>query len=55
VYNRFRHWEAHGIWPQRWECRQAEDCHIFIDAMIGRAHQHAAGVLKQTAGKPHRL
>ena len=47
VYNRLRRWEARGIWRQLWERLQAEDCplarHIFIDATIVRAHQHAAG------------
>jgi transposase len=59
VYNRFRRWEARGIWRRLWEHLQAEDCpmarHLFIDATIVRAHQHAAGALKKTAGKPHRL
>ena len=47
VYNRFRRWEARGIWRRLWECLQVEHCplarHLFIDATIGRAHQHAAG------------
>jgi len=59
VYNRFRRWEARGSWRRLWERLQAADCslarHIFIDATIVRAHQHAAGALKKTAGKPHRL
>jgi transposase len=59
VYNRFRRWEARGIWRKLWERLQAEECrealHLFIDATIVRAHQHAAGALKKTAGKPHRL
>ena len=59
VYNRFRRWEARGIWRRLWECLQVEHCplarHLFIDATIGRAHQHAAGALKKTADKPHRL
>ena len=59
VYNRFRRWEARGTWRRLWEHLQAEDCHlarhVFIDATIVRAHQHAAGALKKTAGKPHRL
>ena len=59
VYNRFRRWEARGIWRRLWERLQAEDCpltrYLFIDATIVRAHQHAAGALKKTAGKPHRL
>jgi transposase len=45
VYNRFRRWEARGLWRRLWERLQAEDCpitrHIFIDATIVRAHQHA--------------
>ena len=59
VYNRFRRWESRGIWRQLWERLQVEDCpltrHIFIDATIVRAHQHAAGALKKTEAKPHRL
>jgi len=59
VYNRFRRWEARGIWRRLWECLQVEHCplarHLFIDATIVRAHQHAAGALKKTADKPHRL
>jgi transposase len=47
VYNRFRRWEARGIWRRLWECLQAEDCPRtcprFLDATIVRAHQHAAG------------
>jgi len=52
VYNRFRRWERRGIWRQLWERLQAEECplarHLFIDATIVRAHQHAAGALKKT-------
>ena len=59
VYNRFRRWEARGIWHRLWERLQAEACpltrHLFIDATIVRAHQHAAGALKKTAGTPPRL
>ena len=59
VYNRFRRWEARGLWRRLWERLQAEDCHlarhIFIDATIVRAHQHAAGALKKTGDRPHRL
>jgi transposase len=59
VYNRFRRWERRGIWRRLWERLQGEDCpltrHICIDATIVRAHQHAAGALKKTAAKPHRL
>jgi transposase len=59
VYNRFRRWERRGIWRQLWERLPGEDGpltrHIFIDATIGRAHQHAAGALKKTAAKPPRL
>jgi len=47
VYNRFRRWEARGIWRRLWEWLQVEHCplarHLFIDATIVRAHQHAAG------------
>src|SRR5512138_901965 len=59
VYNRFRRWECRGIWRRLWERLQGKECpitrHIFIDATIVRAHQHAAGALKKTAAKPHRL
>jgi transposase len=59
VYNRFRRWEARGIWRQLWECLQRDGCHVaqhlFIDSTIMRAHQHAAGARKKTAGKWHRL
>ena len=59
VYNRFRRWERRGIWRRLWERLQTEDCpltrHLFIDATIVRAHQHAAGALKKTAVQPHRL
>jgi transposase len=59
VYNRFRRWEARGLWRQLWEHLQAEEyqdaLHLFIDATIVRAHQHAAGALKKTGDKPHRL
>ena len=55
VYNRFRRWEANGVWRKLWEGLQADDCklakHIFIDRTMVRAHQHAAGALKKTAGK----
>jgi transposase len=59
VYNRFRRWEARGNWRRLWERLQTEDCpitrHVFIDVTIVRAHQHAAGALKKTAGRRHRL
>ena len=59
VYNRFRRWEANGVWRNLWEHLQSDDCklakHIFIDSTIVRAHQHAAGARKKTAGKQHRL
>jgi transposase len=59
VYNRFRRWERRGIWRRLWERLQAEECpltrHLFIDATIVRAHQHAAGALKKTVAPPHRL
>jgi transposase len=59
VYNRFRRWERRGIWRQLWERLQAGACpmarHLFLDATMVRAHQHAAGALKKTAGTPPRL
>jgi len=59
VYNRFRRWEQSGVWRKLWEelqdekCKRAKD--IFIDSTIVRAHQHAAGALKKTVAKRHRL
>jgi transposase len=59
VYNRFRRWEANGVWRKLWEGLQSDDCrlakHLFIDSTIVRAHQHAAGARKKTADKRHRL
>jgi transposase len=59
VYNRFRRWEARGIWKTLWERLQADELQIarnlFIDSTIVRAHQHAAGALKKTGGKPPKL
>ena len=59
VYNRFRRWERRVIWRQLGERLQTDACpltrHLFIDATIVRAHQHAAGALKKTVGRPHRL
>ena len=59
VYNRFRRWEARGLWRQLWERLRAEEgrvaLYLFIDATIVRAHQHAAGALKKTVVTPHRL
>ena len=50
VYNRFRRRERRGLWRRLWARLQGEDGpltrHIFIDATIVRAHQHAAGALK---------
>ena len=55
VYNRFRRWTVRGIWRRLWEHFQTEECpmtcHIFIDATIVRAHQHAAGALKKHGGQ----
>jgi transposase len=59
VYNRFSRWEAHGVWRNLWEHLQSEDCKlakpIFLESTIVRAHQHAAGARKKTAGQQHRL
>ena len=59
VYNRFRRWEKNGVWRKLWAGLQHEKFtsakHIFIDSTIVRAHQHAAGALKKTADKRHRL
>ena len=46
-YNRFRRWERRGLWRQLWERLQTDASpqprHLFIDATLVRAHQHAAG------------
>ena len=59
VYNRFRRWERRGLWRQLWERLQTDASprtrHLFIDATIVRAHQHAAGALKKTVGTRPRL
>jgi transposase len=59
VYNRFRRWEARGIWRQLWERLTRDGCHgaqhLFIDSTMVRAHQHAAGARKKMAAKRHRL
>lgn len=59
VYNRFRRWEKRRVWQQLWQNLQSDEFtvakHIFIDSTIVRAHQHAAGALKKTGGKPHKL
>jgi putative transposase len=59
VYNRFRRWENRGIWRQLWQQLHREEFSvakdIFLDSTIVRAHQHAAGALKKTAGKRPRL
>ena len=59
VYNRFRRWERRGLWRQLWARLQTDASpqtrHLFIDATIVRAHQHAAGALKKTVGTPPRL
>jgi transposase len=56
VYNRFRRWEARGLWQKLWERLQADELmlakHLFIESTIVRAHHHAAGALKKTVGKP---
>jgi transposase len=55
VYNRFRRWERRGVWRHLWQQLQRDEFSvakdIFIDSTIVRAHQHAAGALKKTAGK----
>jgi len=55
VSHRLRRWEARGIWRQLWERLQAKACpmtrHLFIDATIVRAHQHAAGAFKKNGGQ----
>src|SRR5215813_3363422 len=59
VSNRLRRWERRGLWRQRWERVQAAGCpltrQLFLDATMVRAPQHAAGALKKTVAKPHRL
>jgi transposase len=51
VYNRFRRWEKRRVWRQLWQHLQSDEFtvakHLFIDSLIVRAHQHAAGALKK--------
>src|SRR5919197_843113 len=57
-YNRFRRWEARGLWRQVWEWLQRDGYHLarhlFIESTSVRAHQHAAGARKKTAATRHR-
>ena len=50
VYNRFRRWEKRQVWQRLWHDLQTEQWtvakQLFIDSPIVRAHQHAAGALK---------
>src|SRR5262249_53234799 len=59
VYNRFRRRERRGIWRPLWERLRWEACPLtrrfFVEARIVRAHRDAAGALKKTEAKPHRL
>jgi transposase len=59
VYNRCRRWEQSGVWRKFWARLQDEKFksakHIFIDSTIVRTHQHAAGALKKTVDRRHRL
>jgi transposase len=59
VYNRFRRWEKRGVWQQLWQNLHSNEFpvakQLFIDSTIVRAHQHAAGALKKTVDRPHRL
>jgi transposase len=52
VSNRFRRWEQRGLWRQLWERLQTDASprtrHLFIDATLVRARQHAADALKKT-------
>ncbi len=59
VYMRFRRWEKSGVWHRLWGVLQQDKFkaakQIFIDSSIVRAHQHAAGAQKKTAGRRLRL
>jgi transposase len=59
VYNRFRRWEARGLWRQLWALLQRDACqvalHLCIDRPLVRAPQHAAGARNKPAGTRHRL
>lgn len=54
VYMRFRRWEQRGVWSKLWQVLQAEPFAraraLLIDSTTVRAHQHAAGAPKKTAG-----
>src|SRR5262245_24045951 len=51
-YHRLRRWQRRGLWRRLWAHCQAGAGplarHLFVDATIVRAHQHAAGALKKT-------
>src|SRR5262249_4274892 len=55
----FGHGDAVSNRLRRWERVQAAGCpltrQLFLDATMVRAPQHAAGALKRTVAKPHRL
>ena len=50
VYQRFRRWEKRHLWARLWQQIQQVDDEplkeVFIDSTIVRAHQHAAGAVK---------
>jgi transposase len=57
--NRFRRWDARGIWRQLWEHLHRDACHValhlFLARTMVRAPQPAAGARQKPAGTRHRL
>lgn len=53
VYKRFARWSDRGVWHRVFAelAKDADVEEVFLDATIGRPHQHAAGAPKKTAIK----
>jgi len=52
VWRRFSRWAHKGVWRRVFEGLQDPDLEwLILDSTVIRAHQHAAGALKKTAGQ----
>jgi transposase len=52
VFQRFNRWAKRGVWARLWEARKDPDLEcLMLDSTVIRAHQHAAGALKEGATK----
>jgi transposase len=55
VWKRFSRWAKKGVWRWVFEALQDPDLEwLILDSTVVRAHQHAAGAPKKTAGRPRR-